>query len=187
MTFPDGYFGICSKLQWKTTQVQLFPTIGTEKWGERTQVHSWHPSPWDQAPPNQHKQSLNDKALGSKLLVFVRKLVSFILAIKPSWCLSHQPGAAASPGTWPGTSAWWRGPPSPRNQGGTEPWHWPRSAAPGKGQAEAQQHSRAWLMPPQPHLSVSITRIVSAPASTCSHYSPHKKTQQTPRNLQCWG
>lgn len=55
---------------------------------------------------------------------------------------------------------------------------------PGTGQAEAQQHSQAWLRLPQPHLSVSITRIFNAPASTCSHYSPHKKTQHTPRNVQ---
>lgn len=97
MIFPDGYFGICSKLQWKTTKIQLFPTIRTENWRKRTQVHSWHPSPWDPTPQNQHKQILNDKALGTKLLGFIRKLsfidamMSFILAISPAnVCLISQ-------------------------------------------------------------------------------------------------
>lgn len=67
---------------------------------------------WDQAPPNQWKQRLTNKAFGTSLLGFIGKGTSLILAIKSGWYSSHQPGAGASPGAWPGAWAWQRALPS---------------------------------------------------------------------------
>lgn len=67
-----GFLGSAGNCSGKQPKSSYFPQ--SEKWGKRTQVHSWHPSPWDQAPPKQCKQRLNNKALRTKLLGFISKL-----------------------------------------------------------------------------------------------------------------
>lgn len=169
------FFRICSELQQKITKIQLFPTTGTEKWGKRIQVHSWHPSPCDQAPPNQLKKRLNGKAPGTK---FIRKLMSFILAIKPSYvCLISQvlqePGQVHLPSReLPYTFQ--------RNLWGAGLWHWPPSAActwerAGRGSAAFPGLANASTASPDSQHQQDCY----CPASACSHCSPHKNTQQT--------
>lgn len=176
MVFPlMGFFRICSELQQKITKIQLFPTTGTEKWGKTIQVHSWHPSPCDQAPPNQLKKRLNGKAPGTK---FIRKLMSFILAIKPSYvCLISQvlqePGQVHLPSReLPYTFQ--------RNLWDAGLWHWPPSAArtwerAGRGSAAFPGLANASTASPDSQ----HRQDCYCPASACSHCSPHKNTQQT--------